>query len=52
MGYASCIGRVGTLAAALGIGVGLLATPGVAAAKPSSSSSDGSSLTPDVPTTS
>ena len=35
MGQANYIGRVGALAVALGIGVGLVATPWVASAKPS-----------------
>jgi len=39
MGYARYIGRVGALAVALGIGAGMAATPWVASAKPSDSSS-------------
>ena len=35
MGQTNYIGRVGALAVALGIGVGLVATPWVASAKPS-----------------
>ena len=39
MGYAKCIGRIGALAVALGIGVGLAATPWAAYAKPPDSGS-------------
>src|SRR5262249_48103497 len=39
MRNANYIGRVGALAVALGIGVGLIATPWVAAAKPADTSS-------------
>ena len=38
--HACCIGRVGALAVALGIGVGLAATPWVASANPSSASAN------------
>ena len=34
MGNANYIGRVGALAVALGIGVGLVSTPGFVSAKP------------------
>ena len=39
MGYAKCIGRIGALAVALGIGAGLAATPWAAYAKPPDSGS-------------
>ena len=44
MGYATYIGRVGALAVALGIGVAVANTPGVAWAEPSDSSPSGSSV--------
>ena len=47
MGYATYIGRVGALAVALGIGVAVANTPGVAWAEPSDPSSSGSSSNPE-----
>lgn len=43
MGYARHVGRVGALAVALGVGLAVASSPGVALADPGDSSSDGSS---------
>lgn len=43
MGYARHVGRVGALAVALGVGLAVASSPGVAFADPGDSSSDGSS---------
>jgi hypothetical protein len=43
MGYVTCIGRIGGLAVALGLGAGLAATPWMASATPADSGSSNSS---------
>lgn len=51
MGYATYIGRVGALAVALGVGMALASTPGIASAEPTSGSetSGSSSSAPESP---
>jgi len=43
MGYATYVGRVGALAVALGVGMAVASTPGIALAEPSGTSSTGGS---------